>query len=258
MNNIFSLQRFLMLFKKHTYEKGKEYLLSMAALGIILLVFLTFTAYQNASGLSEDFQRLVFVVTILLTGTVFTSMVFSDLSDKRKATTFLKLPASHFEKYLLNWIFSFLVFQIVFVTIFYLATSIVLSLDLNEFNSNNQIINIFDLKTEVYIVFYIYLFLHSIMLYGAIYFTKKHFIKTVFSLFLIAVSITYINKLLLSLMINAEILSSPPFTDLRFIEDKKRYFIENGESSVFVICLLLIITAGFWVSAFYRLKEKEV
>lgn len=258
MNNIFSLSRFLMLFKKHSIEKGKEYLLSIATLTILLFLILSFSAYASISGLREDIQILVFVLSFLLTGTIFTSMVFLDLSDKRKSTTYLILPASHLEKYLVNWVFSFIIFQIVFLAAFYSSASIVLSFDLNDIPQKNKIVDIFDLDNQLYFVFYVYLFLHSLMLCGAIYFTKKQFIKTVFSLFVFALSLTFLNKLLLSLMIKSKVLISTPFTQLRFIESQKQYFLDQENDGVFMLYLVVIITIVFWLSAYYRLKEKEV
>ena len=258
MNNIFSLPRFLMLFKKHLFEKGKEYLLSSLTLTIILIGLLAFVAYQNASGLKEELQEVTFVISIILSGMIFTSMIFPDLSDKRKSTIYLTLPASHLEKYLVTWIFSYLIFQLVFTAVFYLATAIVLNIGINEIGNENTVFNIFDSQNKVYQVFYVYLLAHSLMFYGAVYFRKKHFISTIFSLFLIGVLLSLFNKLFLSLMIKSEVLISPPFTNLRFVENFNRYYIEAEKSGGFVITLLALITGILWISAFYRLKEKEV
>ena len=258
MNNLFNLKRFLMLNKKHLFEKGKEYLLSSLTLIMILTGLLAFIAYKNGYGLTEDMQKLVFVLTFCLSGIIFTSMIFSDLSDKRKSTIYLTLPASHLEKYLVSWIFSYLIFQLVFTAVFYLATSIVVNLGIDEIGNGNTVFNIFDSQSKVYQVFYVYLLAHSLMFYGAVYFRKKHFIKTIFSLFSIVSLLTLFNNLLLSLMIKSEVLLSPPFSSLNFIENQTRYYLEVEKSSGFVITLLAILTAILWISAFYRLKEKEV
>ena len=258
MNNIFDLRRFFMLFKKHTYEKGKEYLLSILTITVILLVGLGYTAYSTLTGLAEDIQAVIFIITLLLSGIIFTSMVFLDLSDKRKATTYLTLPASHVEKYLVNWLFSYLIFQIIFTAIFYIATYLVISLGINEVGVGNKVFNIFNTESKVYGVFYVYLIAHSIMFYGAIFFNKKHFIKTVFSLFLIGVSLTFLNKLVLSMMIVPKVYTMPPFTYLRFMEEQKYYSIEIEPSEIFTYTLIALIVGLLWISAFYRLKEKEV
>ena len=258
MNNIFSLPRFFMLFKKHLLEKSKEYLLSALTLAIILFVILAFSANSNTIGLTEYLQQLVFIVTYILAGSILTSMIFLDLSNKSKATTYLMLPASHLEKYLVNWVFSFFIFQVVFTAVFYFVTSIVLSLGINEIGDGNTIFNIFDFKSKVYQVCYVYLVAHSLMFYGAVYFRKKNFISTVFSLFLMGVLLIFFNNLLFSLLIKAEVLITPPFKNLSFIENFNRYYIEDETSSVFVLILMALSTGILWISAFYRLKEKEV
>ena len=256
--NTFNLKRFLMLFKKHTYEKGKEYILSILTITIILIVLLIYTAYVNASGLKEDYQQVFFIGGLLLTGMIFTSMIFSDLNDKRKATSYLTLPASQLEKYLVNWVFSYLIFQLVFISIFYIATCTVLSLGINEFGVGNNIINIFNRENEIYIVFYVYILIHALIFFGAIFFKKKHFIKIILSLFVIGLAFTFVNKLLLTLIIDEKVITTPPFTSLRFVNENKFYSIVIEQSNLFMISLIVVIVFLIWLSAFYRLKEKEV
>ena len=87
MNNLFSLPRFLMLFRKHMLEKSKEYLLSTLTLAIIITAFLSFIAYKDSSGLREDMQGVAFVISIILPGIIFTSKIFSDLGNKKNPQT---------------------------------------------------------------------------------------------------------------------------------------------------------------------------
>jgi len=256
--NTFNLKRFLMLFKKHSYEKGKEYILSILTITIIQIVLFIYAAYMNASGLKENYQQVFFIVGILLCGMIFTSIIFSDLNDKRKATSYLTLPASHLEKYLVNWLFSYLIFQLVFISVFYIATYAVLSLGINEFGAGNKAINIFNKENQIYIVFYVYLLVHSLILYGAIFFKKKHFIKIILTLFILGLALTFINKLLLTIMIDENVMTEPPFTNLRFLNENKFYSIQIVESTLFTTSLLAAIVILLWLSSFYRLKEKEV
>ena len=258
MNNLFSLPRFLMLFRKHMLEKSKEYLLSTLTLTIIITALLSFIAYKDSSGLREDMQGVAFVISIILSGIIFTSKIFSDLGNKKKSTNYLMLPASHLEKYLVNWSLSYIFFQVVFIVVFYLATFIVLSFRINEIGNSNRVFNILDTQNNIYLIFLVYLAVHSFMFFGSIKYRKNHFIKTIFLLFSFASLFSLFNWILSSLIISPKILTSFPLTSLRFIEDGKYYNITHASNTVIAVSLTIIVSALLWLSAFYRLKEKEV
>src|ERR1700743_2754531 len=100
MNNTFDLNRFLLLFKKHTLEHAKIYLLSFIVLMGLVFLVLGFDSYTNGGLLDKKAQQISFIFIMLIGGSIFTSMSFIELGDKKKAIPFLTLPASHFEKYL--------------------------------------------------------------------------------------------------------------------------------------------------------------
>ncbi|MGY0041531.1 ABC transporter ATP-binding protein [Pedobacter sp. NJ-S-72] len=99
MNNIFSFQRFFKLLSKHTREQYKTYLISTAVLIGILSLMLGFTAYLSGGELGVRAQIAYFYIFLFLSGTIFTSMVFTDLSDKKKSIPALTLPVSNFERF---------------------------------------------------------------------------------------------------------------------------------------------------------------
>src|SRR4051794_28226809 len=104
MSNTFDIKRFGMLFKKHTLEHGKTYLLSAGVLTGIMFLTLGFMSYSSNGHLRINEQIPVFVFLSIIAGGIFTSIVFTELGDKSKAIPTLMLPASHFEKYLVAWL----------------------------------------------------------------------------------------------------------------------------------------------------------
>src|ERR1700748_3583700 len=98
MNNIFNLNRFGRLFIKHTAEHYKNYLMSLIVLIGILVLSGSFLVYMIKIPIDKGFQTAMFMATLVLAGSFFTSTVFADLGDKKKAIGVLTLPASHFEK----------------------------------------------------------------------------------------------------------------------------------------------------------------
>ena len=84
----------------------------------------------------------VFEAFLLLAGTMFTSTIFAGYGDKKKAVAALTLPASHFEKYLVAWLYSFLIFAIVYSAGFFLIAS--LAINIKQFPGHPpELINIF-------------------------------------------------------------------------------------------------------------------
>jgi hypothetical protein len=258
MNNTFSFKRFAMLFKKHTLEHAKMYLMSAGVLAGVLFLILGFVAYTTGGQLPPGAQTVIFILFLLFAGSIFTSLSFAALGDKRKAIPVLTLPASHFEKYLVVWIYSFIIFQLIFVGVFYLADGIVLSLCSSATN-HVQVLNLFDDRYDSYMAFIIYMVLHAFAFLGAVYFEKQHFIKTSFVFFAMIIAFVFVNYAILSSMLNIEVLKNTPFSGLRFIENGRnlniRAQINFNYYHVAAVCITALL---LWSSAFFRLKEKEV
>src|SRR5665213_2760957 len=110
MNNTFNLTRFGRLFVKHTVEHYKSYLMSLAVLmGVMLLGDGFITYLIPGDFMDAGMQSALFMSVLLLAGTIFASTIFADLGDNKKAMASLTLPASHFEKYLVAWLYSVII-----------------------------------------------------------------------------------------------------------------------------------------------------
>src|SRR5262249_36558983 len=121
MRDFFSFSRFRRLFIKHTAEHYRTYLMSIAVLAGVLLLGGSFVFYVIPEPPDPGFQEAVFVLLMVFGGTLFTSTIFSDYGDKRKAIPALTLPATAFEKFLVGWLYSYPIFLLVYVGVFYLA-----------------------------------------------------------------------------------------------------------------------------------------
>jgi hypothetical protein len=256
MNKTFSINRFGRLFKKHTKEHFRNYLMSVAVLVGVMILGGSFLVYMTDIRLDKNIQTFFFFTIMLLAGTIFTSSVFSDLGERKKAIAWLVLPASHFEKYLVAWIYSFLFFIIVYTLIFYAA--LFSALNIQHVHIHRMVIlNIFEMQIlQMYLVF---AFLHAIAFFGAVYFEKLHFIKTAFTFFIILAALILLNKGLLSVFIGKSVDASPPFSNMRFAEGGQMVDIKiERQNAPYILYLFVILTFIFWVAAYFRLKEKQV
>ena len=230
MKTEFNFNRFTRLFFKYTIEHYKGYLMSLAVLIGVLVLGGGFIVYMINVPIDRGMQSAFFLIIMVLAGTIFTSTVFADLGDKKRAAAWLTLPASHFEKYLVAWVYSYLVFIIVYTITFFL--SVLLLMNLRYFpNSSDTVINVFDKRIlEMYVV---YASLHSMALYGAIYYEKMNFIKTGFVFFIVIAVLILMNKVIQEGMFGRAVEASPPFGILRFSDNNT-----ITEVYIFQSCLL--------------------
>jgi len=258
MNQLFNLTRFGKVFVKHTAEHYKSYLMSLTVLIGVMVLGGSFIVFVIPGGfLYVQLQSSMFVVILMLAGTIFTSTIFADFGNKNKAIASLTLPASHLEKYLVAWLYSLVIFTVVFTCSFYLILLFLINLQHIPVQKAG-IFNVFQKPVGLQ-VFLLYAFLNAITLFGAILFEKLHFIKTAFAFFISAALLILFNKTLLGILLGRDVMAAAPFTNASFVEHSKGITISTtGIEESHIIIPMLIITLIFWIAAYYRLKEKQV
>ena len=258
MNNVFSFKRFGRLLVKHTAEHFKSYLMALTVLIGVMVLGGSFIIFLIPDSIDIGFQSALFMIILLLAGTIFTSTIFADIGDKKKAMAALTLPATHFEKYLVAWLYSFLVFLLVFTGSFYLIMAFLLSLKHTADGHNQQIFNVFNnhFGSLILLAFAV---LHAVAFYGAIVFDKLHFIKTAFAFFIFIAFLIVINKIFQGALTGRDVIQNSPFGNLRFMEGNKYIAVSLKETQGgYVLYIAMLMAILFWIAAYFRLKEKQV
>jgi len=257
MNNIFNLKRFGRLFIKHTAERYKSYLMSLGVLiGVLVLGIGFFTYINNDQPMDIPLQSGIFAVVLLLAGTMFTSNIFSDIGDRNKAVSALTLPASHFEKYLVAWLYSYVLFQLVFLAIYPAILAVVLNT--RHWPARFEVFNAFHHPMLPWILM-CYATLHAGTMCGAIFFKKLHFIKTAFIFFIGVMLLSLINKSAIEAALGREIMSAVPFALINFNDGRTNYAISPSTNmDTFFYCLTIALALILWTAAYFRLTEKQV
>lgn len=255
MSNTFNPTRFGRLFIKHTVEHYKSYLMSLTVLIGVMILGGSFLVYMIEARIDRGLQTAVFSMIMLLAGPIFTSTIFTDLGDKKKSVVFLTLPASHFEKYLVAWIYSFAIFLVIYTASFYLV--VLFAVNIKHFPGQpTEIINVF--QWPILGMYLVYAFLHSIAFYGAIFFEKLHFIKTGFIFFIFFALLIISNKLLLGALLNHPVDPTVPFGRLQFTTNNN-HAVNIGQQEDFLLLVIITLVAlFFWIATYFRLKEKQV
>ena len=256
MNKLFNLKRFTRLMVKHTAEHYKSYLMSLIVLIGVMILGGSFLVYMIPGSMDTGMQSMLFGTILLLAGTIFTSTIFSDFGDKTKSIVALSLPATHFEKYFLAWVYSFVFFLLIYTGSFYLI--LVFLLNLKPVPGHPvEIYNVFNSQLG-YLMIILFALLHSIAFYGAIFYKKLHFIKTAFVFFICFALLILINRIFLDLLLQKRVEPSMPFGNIRLIENAKEISVNLAQSAHDpVLWIMIAVTLLFWSATYFRLKEKQ-
>ncbi|WP_158795652.1 hypothetical protein [Pedobacter sp. L105] len=259
MNNIFSFTRFSRLFNKHSREQFSTYLMSVAVLTGILSIVLGLFAYSNNGMVPVKIQVVYFFIFLIFSGTIFTSMIFSELGSKKKAIPALTLPISHFERFLVAWIYSFVIFQLLFILCFYAVDSVIIQIPNHYSLMHNELMKLSIKDPVVFFCYLAFIVLHSVAFLGAIYFEKLHFVKTTFVLFVFLALISMVNYGMIHSMFDATVHATAPFKNLYVVENTIFHPIHPNESADMIFNLMVCaLTVLLWTTAYFKLKEKQV
>ncbi len=256
MNEVFSFSRFGKLFVKHTVDHYRSYLMSIAVVAGVLILGGSFISYMIMGLITPAAQVVLFFSLLALAGTIFTSTIFSDLGEKKKSIPTLLLPASTLEKFLVAWIYSYVVFIVVFTIMYYFALSAVLYSQAVRGNSE-QMMDFF--SHQMFLQFLFFSFLHSIAMFGAIFFGKLHFIKTAFCFFITIGLLILLSTLWGKALTGKDVVPRIPFSNIAFRENNQWSVVSiSEEKMIWIMWVGIAVTILFWVAAYFRLKEKRV
>ena len=262
----FSFPRLIQLIKRQWIENSRLYLLSV--LGLICVTALLMWAWVMSSSTMyfEEVTYFMFIFGLFICGFVYASFSFNALSDKTKATYWLSLPASHFEKMLAILFYTTIVFSIVYCLIFFSiranAVSYVKEMVLaNPKKYTFQPVQWTESFKVVFAAFmYGFVAIQAFYLLGSVYFSKYSFVlTTIVGAILISLFIYYAAELAMSFF--GEEYSWQGIV-VKAADSDERYY-RVYKLSPFITGLLFFIAKFiwapvFWFTTWYRLKEKQV
>ena len=275
MNAVFDLKRWSLYFGKHWNENKRRYLLSLAAVGGLLVLWFSFLMIVNPDNpMGLRMQVVAYYVGLFLTGCLFASTMFNELSDGPKAIHYLLTPVSAFEKLLTAIIYGVILFFISYTVVFYVVDFIMLKVANSVMNDwlqhhhlaprTQELLNVF-ISTEGGDNFYFYILLiffavQSIFLLGSVYFVKNQYIKTLISgLVVFLILVFFVHKVLGSFMPDGSFFQ--PFTVYRVWNSSQgevMILIPEWFSSILLFLTKYALAPCLWLVAYFRLKEKEV
>jgi len=252
---------------------------------IFLFLYIFYSNYQTTALLSKyiisDGKNIaweagnyqgIFISGIFILAIFATGQSFLDLREKKAARQYLLLPASHLEKYLVQFLGRFLLPLMIYPILFWLASVLSvgifkLSLLLFEnkaidFPEAAPFFQLFSLPSEqptiiYWILWSIFLLIPSLMFLGGIIFGKLNFVLMPLSVLLFS-GLMALSFLGLSWILQLD--------SIILGEQMKFEVLNFDKSEIFpgIPLLLLVIIVLFWIAillsyvvSYYRLTEKE-
>ncbi len=252
-SNIFNINRLSLLTRRHLLSNLTGWAIAFGALSGVLLIISLLVAYfqpSNLPALTPTYLTIMFIG-----GYIFTSSIFSDLNEPRKASHYLTLPVSVTERLLSAWLLTGILFTVfalltIFLVIFVANLIINQSLDFSLFA------NMF--SDNYMLAFKTYMITQTVFLLGAAYFRKYNFLKTLLALFLLFVAFMIITGLLgwIFLAPAAEnTITSMESGEATFNFDPFSMRWVSTSAKVFYNYLMLPF---FLVTSWFTIKERQV
>ncbi len=263
MNDTFNIKRFGWLFKKTLYERPAQLL---GLIGLTLVIALLFYAVFRHLAPWDVGQNGSFMIGFIGGGTFLASFAFNYFTSNASGSSYLTLPASHFEKWLCAVLITGVIFTIVFLVFYRIIDTTLVgmyhkTLDpkgpfYKELYNSVQILP-YDgfIATKTYMMFVNFT---TAMLVGALFFNKAAFIKVALIVCGLFIAGSYLNYFMAKVVFD-NIDKALPYYAV-FIPVGKEFgkiVLPSYASKAVDICILYIIPSVLLVTAYIRLREKE-
>lgn len=262
MNNSFSIRRFGWLFKKTVLERPAQ-LLGLVALSLV--ISLLAYAFCKVIGGIQFGQSTSFILGLAGGGCFLAAAVYGYFSTNAGGSSYLTLPASHFEKWLCG--IGIMAIYIVLFLLFFRAMDMVFialykhGLDPASpaYQASLNKATVFPFlgfpAKPVYILFF-----NSAggMLVGSLYFNKASFIKVALILCGIIFGAFLLNLVIANLFFK-EVLNAFPYFQVWVSVGKEAgpLFLPGNAQKLVSILFQYILPAILWGLAYLRIREKE-
>ena len=277
-NPYFSLYRLRRLLALHWADNRKRYLLALPALIGLLAIWQGFLlSMNNYDPLNENLQIVTYYTGLYIVGSLYGSTVFAQFGSKAQGIAWLGIPASAIEKLLCGWLFSVVLFFLFYNVVFYFVDIPMVSLSNQLIEKQHRmwspgypvapdtVFNIFgasynDFEHDPHhLLLFFYFMLQSVFILGSVYFERFSFIKTA-----IAVAV------FIAIFMVVETRVVNPALPNGWERDPFDWITSPGTIRVKAVRLSPLISAPlgylllfgtplvFWITTYFRLKEKQV
>jgi hypothetical protein len=264
MNDTFNLHRFSLLFKKTILERPMQLLGLIALMLTITLAIFSISVYF---GSWNGGHAQAFIWGYVGGGIILASVIFSYFNTNASGSAYLVLPASAFEKWLCGVLIAGVLFTCLFLAFYRLmdicfVTFYHSSLDKNtpHYQELYEMSQVYDFGGRIPKSGYtMFLNFAGAMLLGSLYFNRANLVKTALLVAGFLAGMLFLNYGIAKMLI-PHLSSASPFSDagLKFGNDYRMLWMPESGKKAIDILLQYLIPAILWITAYIRLREKEI
>lgn len=251
-SNIFSLTRLGNLIRRQYTLNIRTLITGFAAISGVIAMIGFLTAIEEP-GIDQEAFVVLYYVALFIGGFFLTSRIFSEMQSQETAIHYMTLPVSNLEKLITGWLYSSIFFLIISLVFIYITYYIAAIFALMILGTNLIPLNIFE--WDFLLLTAIYLVLQPIFMLGAATFKRHNFLKTLLSLFVLALIIVTFSA------IYGRILLGNGFDGSINIDEGDLYmsnFFENYFVPVVKVLFWYIMAPFLMIVSYFTLKEREV
>jgi hypothetical protein len=243
--NSYNPQRQLLLLGRQLSVSRQTWLIAAGAIFGVLLIVTALAAVLNPAELYEI--QGFYLVAFFFGGLIFTSQAFKELHSPHRSYFFLTLPASTLEKLVAAWlitsplyIIGFTLFSFIIFLLGFLIGGVPFSMSY-FFNGGlgEAILS--------------YMVVQTTFLWGAVYFRKNNFLKTVLALIVLGIILSLYGAALTNLLLDNQMLV--------FVKDHQpgsSAFPSNIFEPYIQILFWGVLGPYMLLMSYFTLKEREV
>ena len=185
-------------------------------------------------------------------------MLFRDINHHRHGIISLTLPASHLEKFLCAWFYGVILFLPAYFLIFYCVDIVAINIANTYKDLNAQVFQ--PDKRLAGTMLGIFLLAQSVAMLGGIAFKRLQFVQTAFLAFIVILIMLQLDSLFSSLLIPGDRYAGGVLRGGVWIgAHGSDGFVPVPEQVIKLIQLVsYFLPVVFWLTAFFKLKEKQV
>lgn len=277
MNQTFSSARFGRLLRKFWHDNQRELLMQAAALFVVMLVGMLFLCYSSTPDSAEHSRVVALLLISLVACPLFTVHVTSVYNKREQAISALLLPVSLFEKWLLLWVVTGLVFALCFLGFFHLIDAIgtyyVNHRDWSEISLKYLRDNALPMTMDYFAyndlynspIWAVWVFLHPFTLMAGLLFRRYTLVIGVLTGITLFATVLFGNIYLTRVMLGhtGPIASGFPYAGVTVFEKVASATghdlnLPQPIGNIIRWTVGLVVFALLYAIAFFRLKEREV
>lgn len=230
------------LLKRHFIENGLKDLRSF----VTIILIIGFCSFCQAYGSTpEPFVGFIWVIITIVTA----SRIYGELYPTNRAMSYVMIPCSTTEKYLVNSILVFVYYNILFFVSITLGQW--LGALVHDLVWGTRVFNFTTLlSSDGFVVISVLLAIESIATFGSVYFRKHAFWKTLLAIFAISIAFAILDGIYISITFKMPLIQA-----LMNVQINDGTFVgcPDGIEFLFVFIIFIFFNFMTWL----RLRETE-